>query len=104
MGDVEHCEPFRHYHGVKINVSVSEAPVDILRARPLLEEIFSGFERTAAVKIVPENERIFAPNDAGALQFGSDTPCGVSRAQHDEGLTCRGDRGEQRPGKPAGTG
>src|SRR5258708_33646248 len=104
MSDVEHRETLRHHHGVEINVAVSQAPVHVFRARRLLKEIFASLKRAASVKIVPENECIFAANDASALQLGSDSPGGVSRMQQDERLGRRRDTARYGPGKPAGTG
>jgi len=78
---------------MEIYVAVSQPPVHVLGAGRLFKQILSGFERTTPVKVVPENKCFFAADNARALQFRSDSPGGVSRMQHDEGLPGGGNGG-----------
>src|SRR5437879_3359795 len=103
-GDVEHGEAFGNDHGVEINVTAAKTFLHVDGIRRLVEEIFSGLERTAAPEVVPEDERPLAANDAGGLKFKGDAAGGVSGAEHHEGLRPRFHRNQERPGEPGRAG
>ena len=100
-GDVEYGEALRNDYGMEINIAAPETPLQVDDVRRLLEQIFSGLEPAAVVKIMPEDEGILAANDPGGLQFRGNTPRGISGVQQHKGFR-RGFRGSQQsPGEPS---
>jgi len=99
--DVEHSEALRNDYGAEVDVAAGEAFVNVDHIPGFIEPIFSGFERSAAVQIVPQDECFLGANDPGGLEFGGDAARGVSGAQHHEGFPRRFGGSQQSPGEPA---
>jgi hypothetical protein len=74
---------------MEVNVAAAEALLEVDDVCGLIEEIFSGLERTAMVEVVPEDECFLAANHSGGLEFGGDAVRGKAGPQHHEGFRRR---------------
>src|SRR5437764_3217011 len=66
-GNIEHGEAFGHHHRMEINVATLQPLLNLEYVPRFVEEIFSGFQRTAVANVAPENKRFLAPHDYAGL-------------------------------------
>src|SRR3984885_11883432 len=73
-GNVEHGETLRHNDRINEHVAESQALMNVLSAGRFVEEVFAGFERRPAMKVVPQKKRLLAANDAGSPLCTGNSP------------------------------
>src|SRR5947207_7832991 len=68
-GHVKHVVAFRNHHIVKEDVTAGDAVIDLRRAGRMVKCVLAGLECFSAVKVMPEQKRILAADDARVLQI-----------------------------------
>src|ERR1700722_7791649 len=64
--NIEHSEAFGHNYRMKVDVSASQALMNVFGAGRFVEKVFAGFERRPAMKVVPQKKRLFTADDTGS--------------------------------------
>src|SRR5258708_5814341 len=86
---------------MEVNVAAPEAFLDLDGVCGLVEQVFSGLQRTAMADVAPKDECMLAANHARRLEFGSDAARGIAGTQHHKDLPGGSNRSQKKPSEPA---
>src|SRR5207247_10907173 len=103
--DSQHVEALGNEHDVNVNVSAGQTIMNRDCIGILFKQVFPSFQRTLAMKAMPEDEDICIANHTGLPELFCDSPGRVTGMQkHKHLLLRRSERRLQHTGDPAGVG